>query len=115
MSGHTKEPWEVFVPCEITADDPTGRFSHALVCDTYNSPNPKADSNRIVECVNALAGYNPAALAALVEAAEAARNRIWCLEAGAIADGKTELAQKFESWANELSVSLTAFRAGEAS
>ena len=125
MAEHTKEPWEVQPSHEDSALFIIGSNLGGLVGAAHGWPSEiesgnhsriEANARRIVACVNALAGIpDPAAFVqaarGMREAAEAARNRIWGLEATAIADGKTELAQKLEGWANELSTALAAFNA----
>ena len=121
---HTKEPWEVQPSHEDGALFIIGSNLGGLVGAAHGWPTEiesgdysriEANARRIVSCVNAMQGIpDPAAFVAafdaMQEAALAARNRIWGLEATAIADGKTELAQKLECWANDLSAALTAAR-----
>lgn len=61
---HTKEPWRVDVcsPDMIFADGPD-----VAMC---LEGNDEANARRIVSCVNALAGYDPDALAGLLEKAD---------------------------------------------
>lgn len=71
MSTHTKEPW-VSHEFRICAGVNTNYLS--VICDTgwnarTRTTQAKANASRIVACVNALAGMNPAALAGVVEAA----------------------------------------------
>ena len=63
---------------------------------------------RIVSCVNALAGYNPAALAALVEAAEQVEENLRLYEE---TGQRHHIAYAYDS----ISTALTAFREGSSS
>lgn len=63
MSDHAPEPWELYSPGGIP--QPALVTPDGTVWMRFNS---LADAQRIVACVNALAGLNPEAIPALVEA-----------------------------------------------
>ena len=76
---HTKEPWSVYAAGDIICVEPrkqaTGYRPNIVDWTGFDSnemPHTKslANARRIVDCVNALAGLNPSALAGLIEAAE---------------------------------------------
>ena len=58
---HTKEPWQV---------GRSGYFVFSANTPVVNT-NEKADANRIVACVNALAGLNPEGVRGLVDVVKA--------------------------------------------
>lgn len=94
MGEHTKGPWDVY-PSPITsrADAIMELIEQAMATDSVSShiyllnaggkcpaitgfgPTSKANAARIVACVNALEGYNPAAVRDVVEALRVAINR----------------------------------------
>lgn len=75
MTSHTKEPWRVdedqFGIIGISPDVPPQRFAAHTIHPTpvAERVNTKDDAARIVACVNALAGHDPAKVAKLIEAA----------------------------------------------
>ena len=127
MSGHTKEPWllsdltvytlrrvkwagvETFENAWSATVQPDGQHKTPV-------KELEANARRIVECVNALAGYNPAALAALVEAAEKV-NAGFKVQGGVYGDQPNVLKTEYPpiSAFAELAAALTAFREGSAS
>lgn len=79
MSGHTKEPWFIEYDRGAEAQGIWARvpeFGTQLIGEVFSEdcgdalPH-EANARRIVSCVNALAGLDPAALPALIEAARA--------------------------------------------
>ena len=63
---HTPEPWRL-------CDGRIIQTSH-ITRDVWEIPHQEGDLERIVACVNALSGLNPAGVKGLVEAAENALN-----------------------------------------
>lgn len=69
MTGHTKEPWHYVIGQGVIAIF----LGEALIAEINGDDQAaEQDARRIVDCVNALEGMNPAALGALIEAAEEA-------------------------------------------
>ena len=76
MSKHTKEPWRVI---KIgSSEHPVVRAEELDICDCWDHGNNmvpgklegEANAQRIVDCVNALEGLNPAAIKEVVKALE---------------------------------------------
>jgi hypothetical protein len=65
---HTPEPWESDGP-EVHATK--GGRLNGLICHLASESKGEANAERIVACVNALAGLNPEAVADVVEALRA--------------------------------------------
>ncbi len=98
---HTKEPWKIHedvrgcksILGNVTDDPDEGIFTctnlgytHGLHCEGEDRSN----AIRICDCVNALAGYNPEALAELVEEAEDALQMI----VGHLGDGLGSIGER---------------------
>ena len=82
MSKHTAEPWKVSDGRYIRVRDPQSDADKHAICQVYTrgiGPERQAESDanaaRIVECVNALSGLNPAGVKGMVEAATAVIDR----------------------------------------
>lgn len=88
MIGHTKEPWEVLPGVEDGAILIVGSNLGGLVAAAHSWPTEidsgdtgriEANARRIVDCVNAMAGKDPAAYVAafegMVEALDGALRR----------------------------------------
>jgi len=88
MSKHTPEPWyisctdwlgedpkhKLFIEGNHSTDDEENEFAVAVAVVEGNRTSTEtthANANRIVACVNACAGINPAAVPKLVEALKA--------------------------------------------
>jgi len=70
MSKHTKEPWKVEQSGKDMITDEYGTIITTGFESPFNDEICEANALRIVSCVNACSGLNPAAIPALVEAAE---------------------------------------------
>ena len=76
MAEHTKEPWTFHRDEDFSFDEITGFFvqgadgKEIFYADNDDRPETGGDLKRAAECVTALAGLNPAAVASLIEAAE---------------------------------------------
>lgn len=74
---HTPEPWEVKQNDQqgVWIDSPRGPVARMIGRD-WDDLFALADAERIVACVNALAGYDPSAVGELVEAAKRAEDQM---------------------------------------
>lgn len=79
MTGHTKEPWRFDGDWSRLPSIVAGDVREKVIATVTKAgfpernsrtPEQEANARRIVDCVNALAGMNPVALGALIEAAE---------------------------------------------
>jgi hypothetical protein len=72
MSKHTPEPWHIGEPKRVNRFIPVRSESEFTVCEVLPMPHNAeiANAQRIVDCVNALSGLNPSAVATMREALE---------------------------------------------
>ena len=74
--AHTKEPWRIYKHSAAHVENENGRgvCSTGGYADNFSNgafhDENEANAHRIVACVNALAGYNPDAVADVVAALE---------------------------------------------
>ena len=72
--AHTKEPWRIYKHSAAHVENENGRgvCSTGGYADNFSNgafhDENEANARRIVACVNALAGYNPDAVAEVIEA-----------------------------------------------
>ena len=117
MNEHTKEPWYIRTSAHVHPGGNTscleivGDNGAAVTCGEWEGgipPEREANAERIVACVNALAGYEPGAVGELVAAAKDAHAALENITTFEFELGKDA------PWRNRLGNRLLAWRYNEA-